>query len=181
MEADDEATRHKIVSFDVDAGPTSSVSEVDRLFEDKHSSGIEPAARAMIKSTLQREPDFRPDMQQIAQLEFFGDTNVFRLHSQPAYPLDVGTVAPAPDAQWSRRQFSSIWAPQPVEYDLSLPDASNASRNNMETGLSSSGPIPEGEGEAASFFGLSSVNKSSLPKQLGRIVEGTQPNTSNHS
>lgn len=150
------------------------MSEVDRLFEDKHSSGIESAARAMIKSTLQREPSFRPTMHQVAQMEFFGDTNVFRLHSLPAYRLDVGTVAPAPDAQWSRRQFSSIWAPQPAEYDLSLPDESNSANHNMDIGLSSSGPIPEGE-EADSFFGLPSAHKASLPKQLGRIAEGARP------
>lgn len=176
LEADDEATRHKIVSFDVDAETSQSLSpattEVDRLFEDKHSSDIDPAARMMIRSMLQRDPSRRPNMNQVAQSEFFEGTNVFSLHSQPAYPLDVGTVAPVPDAQWSRRQFSSIWAPQPVAYDLALPDANDSSRNSLGVGSSSSGPIEEGE-EAQSFFGLSSLNKTNLPKVgLGRISEG---------
>jgi serine/threonine protein kinase len=146
LEADDEATRNRIVSFDVNVN--ASQSEVDRLFEDKHAAGITPEARDMIKSLLDRDPSKRPGMNQLAEHAFF-TSNIFALYSQPAYPLDVGTVLPAPKAQWSRRQFSSIWAPQPEAYNVLVPDGS--SNDNAFLGPSADAPIPEGE-EASGFF-----------------------------
>jgi len=172
LEADDAATRHKIVSFEANEQLQEQPgSAVDRLFSDKHAADIEPSAREMIKSMLQRNASSRPTMAQVSELDFFEGTDVFQLHSRPAYPLDVGTVAPAPDAKWARRQFSSIWAPQPVEYDLSLPDAGNA---RVESNLDgSSSPIPEG-GEVGSFFSFASAieKPNLLPKRLGAITEG---------
>lgn len=149
LEADDDATRNRIVSFDFNVN--ASKSEIDRLFEDKHAAGITPEARDMIKSLLDRDPSKRPGMNQLAEHAFF-TSNVFALYSQPAYPLDVGNVAPAPNAQWARRQFSSIWAPQPAVYSLSLPnDSLNGSAGPRP---SADAPIPEGE-EAPGFFSAS--------------------------
>jgi serine/threonine protein kinase len=162
LEADDEMTRRRIVNFDIEEQQSS---EVDRLFEDKLGSGIEPNARELIKSLLQRNPSLRPDMGQVAETDFFRQegVDVFSLHNEPAFPLDVGSVAPLPDAQWSRRQFSSIWAPQPVAYDISLPDDNP---RPFLTVKSNSSPIREGE-EASGFFSPSGK----LPKPLGKIAE----------
>ena len=84
---------------------------------------------------------------QLAENSIF-TSNFFELYSNPAYPLGVGAVAPTPDAQWSRHQFSSIWAPQPKVYNLSI----SSDRENLDTSIQPSDtPIPEGE-EADGFF-----------------------------
>ena len=148
LEADDGATRNRIVRFDMDQMQSSSSPE-DLLFTDKHAAGVTNEARDMILSLLNRDPSKRPTMHQLADHEFF-NCNVFQLHSQPAYPLDVGAVAPTPNAQWSRRQFSSIWAPQPDAYDvITSPEASTG--RNKSTDYE---PIVEGE-EASGFFSAS--------------------------
>jgi serine/threonine protein kinase len=194
LEADDAATRHRIVSFNDDANnnheSSSSPNQVDALFEDKHASAVEASARDMIRALLQRHPTQRPDMQQVAELLFFTEANidVFSLHRQPPYPLDVGTVAPAPEAQWSRRQYSSIWAPQPVAYDIALPDSDHQYSDDLSRSLGRGGqgatsystPIPEGE-EGTCFFsataGVSAVSVGSTPVTrqhklvLGQITE----------
>jgi serine/threonine protein kinase len=155
LAADDGATRNRIVSFDVDR--TQSGSAQDLLFSDKHASGITVEARSIILSLLDRDPLKRPTMLQLAEHEFFHD-NVFRLHSQPAYPLDVGTIGPTPNAQWARRQFSSIWAPQPEAYDVISPAQSSAGTSRS----ADDGPIFEGE-EASAFF--SATGKLPLTEQ----------------
>lgn len=147
LETDDNATRNRIVRFDlknVDANGT----EVDRLFDDKHASAIKAEAREMIRSLLDREPMKRPDMTVLAEHSFF-QSNVFALYHLPAYPLDVGSVAPSPNAHWARRQYSSIWAPQPDAYNVTM--ASSASESTPDSTHSSLGPIREGE-EASGFF-----------------------------
>jgi serine/threonine protein kinase len=163
LEADEDSTRNRIVSFDMH----ESRNAVDRLFQDTHASAIRSDARDLIKSLLERDPSKRPGMHQIAQHDFFtkADVDVFNLHRQPAYPLDVGDVSPSPDAQWARRQFSSIWAPQPVAYNISLPDE-DATFAYYEMSLS--GPIPEGE-EASGFFSTGASGH--LPTKLGHISE----------
>jgi serine/threonine protein kinase len=159
LEVDDEATRHRIVNFDVQ----DSGNEVDRLFQDKHATGVSTDARDLIRRLLNRDASQRIDMQQAAQHDFFAGTNVFELHRTTAYPLDIGSVEPAPDAQWSRRQFSSIWAPQPVSYNVALP-----SEDDAATGSSNAqgGRVPEGA-EATSYFTVSKT----LPQQHQMITE----------
>lgn len=106
LEADDAATRHRIVSFHVQ----DSSKEDDGLFRGKHAAGISPEARDLIENLLERDASCRPAMAQVAQHHFFLDASsgatamdVFSLHKQPAYPLDVGEVSPTPDSdQWSR-------------------------------------------------------------------------------
>ena len=162
LEADDEATRNRIVSFDVtEPGSSESKTEVDRLFDDSHSSGIPEEARSVIRSLLDRNPTQRPSMTELAESDFFGSTNVYSLYSQPAYPLDVGTVSPAPNANWARRQFSSIWAPQPEAYNVSLPDEGLAIVDPRLTGLFSDAPIPEGD-ERVGFFTSTGSHLSSI-------------------
>jgi serine/threonine protein kinase len=150
LEADDEATKNRIVSFDVAETSVQSKSELDRLFEDKHASGISSEARDMIRSLLDRDALKRPGMNELAEHSFF-TSNVFELYSQPAYPLDVGNVSPTPNAQWARRQFSSIWAPQPEAYDISMPDDFDGMNGDIFSRLSCDAPIPEGE-ESSGYF-----------------------------
>jgi serine/threonine protein kinase len=146
LEADEVATKNRIVSFDVTIDP--STAGFDRLFDDKHAAAITDQARDLITLLLDRDPSKRPGMNEVAEHSFFA-SNVFTLYSQPAYPLDVGTVAPTPNAQWARRQFSSIWAPQPEAYNIALPtDTTKPSETSPSVG---NVPIQEGE-EASGFF-----------------------------
>jgi serine/threonine protein kinase len=166
LEADDEATKHRIVSFDA---TDATENEIDRLFQDKHASGIISDAQDLIRCLLNREPKKRPRMNEIAEHPFF-PFNVFELYSKPAYPLDVGNVAPSPDARWSRRQFSSIWAPQPEAYNLALPDSSILGNNGLFSIASSQVPIMEGE-ECVGFFspsGTSSTSAGAFGKRSDR-------------
>jgi serine/threonine protein kinase len=162
LELDEESTRNNIVSFDSHG---DSSNQVARLFEDKHASDIEPNARQLIKSLLCRSASSRPDMERISLLDFFSGIDVFSLYRQEAYPLGVGNSAPAPDAQWARRQFSSIWAPQPVAYDISLPDETSNSRLSSQSDTLSA-PISEGD-EYGGYFSASG----NAPNALGRISE----------
>lgn len=149
LEADDGATRNRIVSFDT--AKNEIRNDVDQLFTDKHATGVNEVARDFIKRMLDRDPLKRPSMNQLAEHEFF-TTNVFALHTQAAYPLDVGSVGPSPNAQWARRQFSSIWAPQPEAYNVSI--STNSATNDTRTKLLSERPITEGN-EASCFFSMS--------------------------
>jgi serine/threonine protein kinase len=145
IEQDDEQTRQRIVSFG-DSGQERSV----HLFSGKHTEGISAKARALIGRLLHRDAFSRPTMAQIAEDPFFDGVNCSTLHREEAPTLDVGSVAPAvEDSRWSRRQFSSIWAPQPKAYDLSV--ASGAGATPVGMTATSSGPITEGE-EANAFF-----------------------------
>ena len=157
LEADDEATRNRIVSFNVKEGKT----EIDRMFDESHASGIPAEARSVIRSLLDRNPTQRPSMTELAESDFFGSTNVFSLYSQAAYPLDVGTVSPSPNANWARRQFSSIWAPQPEAYNVSLPEDDDAAVDPRFPGTFSDSPIPEGD-ERVGFFTSSGAQPSTI-------------------
>jgi serine/threonine protein kinase len=145
IDQDDEQTRQRIVSFGDSAEGSS-----DPLFSGKHAEGISNKARALIRRLLNRDAAFRPTMAQIAEDPFFDGVSCFTLHREEAPSLDVGSVAPAAeDSRWSRRQFSSIWAPQPKAYDLS--GASGTGAATIGSSTASGGPIPEGD-EANAFF-----------------------------
>jgi serine/threonine protein kinase len=153
LEEDEALARNRIVSFDAE----ESKNENDgSLFGDSHGTNIEPSARSLIVQLLNRHAKERPSMTQVAEHCFFQDAgvDVFSLYQRPAHPLDVGDVAPpSTDAKWSRRQLSSIWAPQPQAYDISL---DFAAKGNRATGNLSLGPISEGD-EAPAFFSKSSI------------------------
>ena len=180
LEDDDDMTRHRIVTFEGREAATHQLTEGgDPLFRESHASKIDSNARTLIRGALSRNVTERIDMGQIANHDFFvaSGTDVFSLYRQPAHPLDVGDVSPVADAQWSRRQFSSIWAPQPQAYDINLNSEAMSGKNLRLRGSMSNGPIPEGD-EAGSFF-LRSVNQSGgghhvpLPTGLRHISEKT--------
>lgn len=164
IEDDDTLTKSRIVSFDVGKSANAGGSQ---LFMGSHATGIDSDARELITSLLNRNAPERPSMIQTAQHDFFlkEGTDVFSLHRQPAPPLDVGDVSPVEDAQWARRQFSSIWAPQPQAYDISS-TLSDFPANNFTN--RSSGPIIEGD-EATAFFSLSSSISGDPHKKGGKI------------
>jgi serine/threonine protein kinase len=144
LEDDDEATRQRIVTFD------HSSDTRDGLFGEDHAKDVQADARDLISKLLSRSMTDRPTIGQVAVDNFFRGKDVFVLHRQAAHPLDVGKVNPVGDSKWSRRQLSSIWAPQPKAYDISVSDESASStRRDFITS-----PISEGQ-EASSFFSYS--------------------------
>ncbi|CAJ1959050.1 unnamed protein product [Cylindrotheca closterium] len=147
VENDESATRNRIVSFSVEEEGNDQES---RLFSESYALEISSDARALIMDLLHKNDGERPSMMKVAQHEFFTKygTDVFGLYRQPAPQLDVGNVAPQEDAKWARRQFSSIWAPQPQAYDVSLNSAGMKKRFRFALG---SGIIDEGD-EATAFF-----------------------------
>jgi serine/threonine protein kinase len=161
---DDEArTKNRIVLFDAS---DANVDDNDNLFGDGHASNVESSARDLILLLLSRNPIERPTMNQVAEHDFFQEAgvDVFSLHQSQAHPLDIGDVAPpSGDAQWSRRQLSSIWAPQPQAYNIALAFDSTVGRGSASQSF---GPILEGA-EGLSFFSISnmflSVPSGSLP------------------
>ena len=163
LEADDGATRNRIVSFDVDKDKINN--DVDQLFTDKHTAGVSVIARDFIKRMLDRDPLKRPSINQLADDDFF-TTNVFALHRQTAYLLDVGSIGPTPNAQWARRQFSSIWAPQPEAYNISISTVSSI--NNTRTKPLSERPIYEGDEASGFFSSLGKTPQSDLSSTAGK-------------
>lgn len=144
LEDDEDSTRRKIVHFDHAAD-----DQQDRLFSDNHATDIAPKAQALIRRVLARNLVDRPSVHQVSEDDFFEGTNVFALYKLQAYPLDAGTVQPKAEAQWARRQFSSIWAPQPKTYDISMP----AERKSLASMDPVTAPIMEGR-EGPSFFSI---------------------------
>lgn len=152
IEADEAEAKNRIVSFDVqDPGANDGNS----LFSESHAANVDTLARNLIVQLLERQSTRRPTMNQAAEHAFFQEAgmDVFTLYQNPAHPLDVGEVKPQSDAQWSRRQLSSIWAPQPQTYDISIDRQAPGTQSG---GLSPVGPIPEGD-EATAFFAKSSM------------------------
>lgn len=165
IDVDDGATRNRIVHFDIGEG--QGLNDVDQLFVDKHAAGVNTEARDFIKHLLDRDPSKRPTMNQLADHDFF-TTNVFALHSQTAYPLDVGTVAPTPNAQWARRQFSSIWAPQPEAYNISI--STNATASSTRTKPLSEQPICEGNEASGYFSATGKIVQAEISSTAGKRI-----------
>eukprot|EP00934_Nitzschia_sp_Nitz4_P006997 Nitzschia sp. Nitz4//scaffold27_size158506//49548//53105//NITZ4_002594-RA/size158506-processed-gene-0.231-mRNA-1//1//CDS//3329545470//6987//frame0 len=163
IEADETSTRHRIVSFD-SSEPRSIETQ---LFDNSHGANVKQNARNLVLSLLCRMPLERPSMNRVAQHHFFKTegVDVFSLYRQQAHPLDVGDVSPVADSQWSRRQFSSIWAPQPQTYDISIQPRSR----NSTRGRSSRSPISEGD-ESTTLF-----SKQVRPQGLRHISEEKFP------
>jgi len=159
----DDLTRTKIVTFQIQP---HDESEDETSFFGK-SKKFSKDSMSLIRRLLCREALKRPDMVSIAQDAFFEGVEVFTLYKRPAHTLCVGSVAPSvggADNKWTRRQFSSIWAPQPQEYTLGSVDIKTSSRLGHEY-LAKNRPIQEGlEGDA--FF-----LPSSMIRSLGHIGE----------
>jgi len=93
-------------------------------------------------------------------IPFFDGNDVFALFQKAAHPLDVGTNAPVADAKWSRRQLSSIWAPQPKAYDISPTTDSVAPETSHSL---KTAPITEGD-ERKTFFSFQ-------PGQTSKVLQ----------
>mmetsp|Transcript_21058 Transcript_21058/g.36214 ORF Transcript_21058/g.36214 Transcript_21058/m.36214 type:complete len:209 (+) Transcript_21058:45-671(+) len=148
LEDTDDLTAQKIVMFDLN-------SDKENFFGAGGSTTFSDDAKDLIKRMLNRDATCRPDIPQIAQADFFDGTDIFSLHKNPAHPLDVGSIAPAIDAKWSRRQFSSIWAPQPRSYNIE-----NMSNQPSKAGSYTNKPIDEG----------SEADEEFLPRQKALLL-----------
>ena len=147
LEVDEDSTKRKIVHFDATAH-----DQHDHLFSESHAKEITFKAQELIRRSLSRNAMDRPSMHQAADDDFFDGINVFTLYQKQSHPLDAGAVQPEADAQWARRQFSSIWAPLPKSYDMTMPvDGDSTALLDPHTA-----PISEGD-EASSFFSIQSV------------------------
>ena len=147
LEDTDNLTRHRIVTFEL-----SSQTHEEDFFGIHDESTFQPVAKELIRKLLSRNPYGRPNMQSIAHDDFFEGKDVFSLHKEQAYPLDVGTVAPVTDAKWNRRQFSSIWAPQPKQYAIDNLGTSNATGGSSAWDKERNSPIREGAERDAHFL-----------------------------
>ena len=141
LEDTDDLTAQRIVTFHLNSQSN------DFFGEDCCSETFNDNEMSLIKRMLNREKNLRPSITDIANDAYFEGMDIFTLHSKPSKQLDIGAVAPVSDAKWSRRQFSSIWAPQPKNYSMSStsPDASNGTKMPSE-------PIYEGTEVHALFF-----------------------------
>ena len=149
LDTTETSTRQRIVTFEL--SPTDTADD-DFFLERTGTCSFGKPSKTLIKRLLTRIPSERPSMSTIADDEFFQGKDVFSFHRKPPHRLDVGKVGPSPDAQWSRRQFSSIWAPQPQSYVIS--NAKSVSAISLD---SRSAPIAEGD-ERDGYF-LSTGNK----------------------
>ena len=72
----------------------------------------------LVRALMEPSLSTRLGVEHAAQHEFLvqGGVDVFSLHRQKPVELAQGTVAPTPNAAWSRRQNSMIWAPMPQAY-----------------------------------------------------------------
>lgn len=133
LEDTDDLTAQKIVTFDLN-------SNKQNFFGDSGATTFRDDAKALIQTMLHRDAACRPDIPQIADAQFFHGMDIFGLHKSQAHPLDVGSIAPASDAKWSRRQFSSIWAPQPRAYNIGVTSNESSSAGKLQNE-----PIIEGD------------------------------------
>ena len=148
LEDTDHLTRHRIVTFEL----TSQTDEKD-FFGIHDESTFQSDAKELIRKLLSRDPHGRPGMHSVAQDDFFEEKDVFVLHKKEAYPLDVGKIAPVADAKWNRRQFSSIWAPQPKQYAIdTLVSVDGGSSTAWERERNS--PIREGAERDVHFLSM---------------------------
>lgn len=121
LEDTDDLTAQKIVSFDLNSDKQKFFGDSTSFFQDD--------SKALIQRMLSREALGRPDILQVADDDFFNGIDIFSLHKMPAHPLDVGSISPSStDAKWTRRQFSTIWAPQPHAYNIEAAPYNNTAR-----------------------------------------------------
>jgi serine/threonine protein kinase len=162
------STRQKIVSFaGAENDSSSSLPNNDNFFhlDGKNGEAFSPNAKDLICKLLSPNPNARPDMTAISEHDFFMGKNIFTFYKDSSFRLDAGQVKPQQDAKWTRRQFSSIWAPQPQAYQIS--HGHGGSNRNKEN---STDIIPEGK-EKEGYFLAQSTSK--RPMMIG-IREGKE-------
>ncbi|CAN0420364.1 unnamed protein product, partial [Hapterophycus canaliculatus] len=110
----DEMTLKRVVRFSTNTGG-SKVSGSDHP---TLPPAISESPRLLVRALMEPDPTMRLGVEHAAKHEFLahGGVDVFSLHRQKPVELAQGSVAPAPNAAWSRRQNSMIWAPMPQEY-----------------------------------------------------------------
>lgn len=155
LDISESRTKQKIVTFNSDL---STSNDLD-IFSAKGSGNFSDTSTDLIKKLLSHNPTDRPNMVSISEHDFFNDMDVFSLFKRASSTLVAGRIKPQPNAAWTRRQFSSIWAPQPQAYNLS---------SNEEVSISSTfsadGPILEGA-ESTGLFLTKISNR--RPKLVG--------------
>jgi serine/threonine protein kinase len=149
LEDTDDQTAQKIVSFHLSNGSGDIFRGCVGAFNEN--------SKCLVQQMLHRDATARPDIIQVSQSDFFDGVDIFSLHKKPAHPLDVGSIAPVNDAKWARRQFSSIWAPQPHAYTIGDTSTitSSKTRNSWDS------PILEGDERDETFM---STQKATLTK-----------------
>ena len=75
-----------------------------------------PTAQGLVSALLEPKPEARLTLEAAAAHPFFEGVDVFQLYKSQAPELAVGSVEPAPDAKWARRQNSMLWQPMPQEF-----------------------------------------------------------------
>eukprot|EP00978_Attheya_sp_CCMP212_P012245 scaffold30437_cov45-Attheya_sp.AAC.4 len=170
LEDTDALTKEKIVRFHMAEESQDASHEDDDTFFHGTASEVSDEAKALVHRLLAREAQDRPSMMSVSQSSFFEGTNVFALHKGPAHPLDVGSVAPVADAKWQRRQYSSIWAPQPEAYVIGGGATSMAPTNTSLSSQDKRAPILEGD-EATLPFLPRHANRTTADSSLTKIRE----------
>jgi serine/threonine protein kinase len=169
LEDTDDLTKEKIVRFHMTEESEDDASHEEDTFFHGKASDFSEEAKALVHRLLARDAHDRPSMMSVSQSSFFEGTNVFALHKGPAYPLDVGSVAPVADAKWQRRQYSSIWAPQPEAYVIGGA-ATNMTPTNTLSSQDRRAPILEGD-EATLPFLPRHANRTTTDSSLTKIRE----------
>jgi len=153
LDTDEETTKKKIVKFDLSIQQQQQQRPL--LFNEDHDKDIQEDAKELIQKLMNPNMEQRISICHVANASFFDGKNVFGLYREEAYPLDVGTVGPVKDARWSRRQLSSIWAPQPKAYDVSSLESKNIEQSFADVKTT---PILEKEGEIMAFIPCNNNN-----------------------
>ena len=112
----DEVIMARVVRFSSGTEGTSSAGE------GSDHPALPPAVseppRLLVRALMEPNLSMRLGVEHAAKHEFLvhGGVDVFSLYRQKPVELAQGAVAPTPNAAWSRRQNSMIWAPMPQEY-----------------------------------------------------------------
>eukprot|EP00039_Didymoeca_costata_P006938 m.94804 g.94804 ORF g.94804 m.94804 type:complete len:958 (+) comp13459_c0_seq1:122-2995(+) len=76
----------------------------------------------LVTSLLNAEKNERQNLSGAALHPFFEGVDVYSLYEKEAPEMVRGAAAPAPDAQWARRQISMLWQPMPDDFkQLAVP------------------------------------------------------------
>lgn len=113
--ATDEIIMARVVRFSAGNGSGSEGESGD------HPSlppAVSEPPRMLVRALMEPDPTARLGVEHAAKHEFLvhGGVDVFSLHRKKPVELAQGTVAATPNAAWSRRQNSMIWAPMPQSY-----------------------------------------------------------------
>ena len=145
-------TRKRIVTFEA---PKDSK---DSFFGEERQGIFNERAKDLIKRLLCRNIRQRLSMNAAADHSFFKGHDVYSFYKDKSRRLDAGSIAPVPDAKWTRRQFSSIWSPQPQAYSFSSDESPGRVISSIDFNES---PIMEGD-EAESLFLTRKKNRTLL-------------------